>query len=556
VPFTFVQRRYRHLRRYRQVAEVLLRHGFGYVLDRLELDHLVPFGRRVLPPAAPQQTRGARLRAALGALGPTFIKLGQLLSTRPDLVPEDVVAELSLLQDHAPGVPVEQIVPVVERELGRSLQEAFASFEDEPLAAASIGQVHRATLRDGTLVVVKVRRPGIEEVVETDLEILQGLAAMVDERWPQERFSVRAFVDEFARVLRREMDYRLEAGNIERFRRAWAGDPRVRIPRVFWELTTSRVLVMEYLTGVKVDDPEGLRRIGVDPRTVARLGAEVFLRMVLLDGVFHGDPHPGNLFVMEDGVLGIVDFGMVGRLDEDMMNAVADLFVGVIRRDLDRVVRGLVRVGAVDEDADQRPLRRDLADLIDRHYGKSLRQMELGPIVQEVLQLAHRHRLRLPEDLTLLAKALITIEGVGKHLDPEFNALEIAEPFAKELLRRQLDPGYMARRALDDAAEYLQLLARVPAKVDQSLTRLLRGEVAIQFVHKGLEPTVRRLERISNRVAMSVVLAALILGSAVVMQSSAGPMIWGVPALGLLGFVMAAFLGLGLVIGILRSGRF
>ncbi|HLT57746.1 MAG: AarF/UbiB family protein [Limnochordales bacterium] len=556
MPLGFMQRRYRHWRRYRQVVEVLLRHGFGYALDQLDLQDLVPFGRRVLPPAPPEQTRGARLRAALEALGPTFVKLGQILSTRPDIVPEDVVEELSLLQDHVPAVPVDQVIPVVEAELGRPLSEAFASFDPEPLAAASIGQVHRATLPDGTGVAVKVRRPGVEEVVETDLEILQDLARLIEERWRPERISPVAFVDEVARVLRREMDYRLEAGNIQRFRRAWAGDPRVRIPRVYWDLTTSRVLVMEYLSGVKVDDRAGLERLGVDPRQIARLGAEIFLQQVLIDGVFHGDPHPGNLLVLDDGSLGMLDFGIVGRLDQELLDAVADLFVGVTRRDTERIVRGLTRVGAVGDDVDPRALRRDLSDLIDRHYGKTLQQMELGPIVQEILRLAHRHQLRLPEDLLLLAKALVTIEGVGKHLDPDFNALEIAEPFARELMERQLDPAAVARRALAEAGAYLQLLGRLPERVDESLSRLVRGEIQIQFVHKGLDPTVQRLERTSNRVAMSVVLAALILGSAIILQAHAGPTVWGVPVLGVLGFVMAAFLGLGLVIGILRSGRF
>src|SRR5690606_29564168 len=275
---------------------------------------------------------------------------------------------------HVPAVPVDQVIPVVEAELGRPLSEAFASFDPEPLAAASIGQVHRATLPDGTGVAVKVRRPGVEEVVETDLEILQDLARLIEERWRPERISPVAFVDEVARVLRREMDYRLEAGNIQRFRRAWAGDPRVRIPRVYWDLTTSRVLVMEYLSGVKVDDRAGLERLGVDPRQIARLGAEIFLQQVLIDGVFHGDPHPGNLLVLDDGSLGMLDFGIVGRLDQELLDAVADLFVGVTRRDTERIVRGLTRVGAVGDDVDPRALRRDLSDLIDRHYGKTLQQ--------------------------------------------------------------------------------------------------------------------------------------------------------------------------------------
>ena len=555
MPFGFIPRRYRHLRRYRQIVEVLLRYGFDYVLAQLDLQHLIPFRRRLMPPAPPEQTRGARLRSALETLGPTFIKLGQILSTRPDIVPEDIAAELSLLQDHVPPVDVQAIIREVERELGRPLEEAFALFETEPLAAASIGQVHRAVLRDGAHVVVKVRRPGIEEVIATDLEILASLAELIEERLRPERFSPREFVAEFSRVLRREMDYHLEAGNIERFRRAWADERRVRIPKVYWELTTSRVLVMEYLQGVKVDDREGLERVGLDPREVARLGAEVFLRMVLVDGVFHGDPHPGNFLVMDDGALGIIDFGIVGRLDQETMNAVVDLFVGVTRRDTDRVVRGLVQLGALGDDVDLRPVRRDLEDLIDRHHGKSLKQLEFGPLMQEVLQVAHRHRLRLPSDLLLLGKALVTIEGVGKSLDPEFNALEIAKPWAKELIRRQLDPSEVARRAVAEGMEYLQLLGRLPGKMDRSLTRLLRGELQVRFLHEGLDRTVQRLERTSNRVAMAIVLAALIIGSGIVLQAQ-GPIWWGVPAVGVIGFVLAAFIGLGLVIGILRSGRF
>ncbi|MBO8141438.1 MAG: AarF/ABC1/UbiB kinase family protein [Firmicutes bacterium] len=556
MPFGFVPRRYRHLRRYRQIAEVLLRHGFGYAVEQLDLHHLVPFRRRLVPPPDSGRTRGARLRAAVEELGTTFIKLGQLLSTRPDVVPQDIRQELARLQDRVPPVPTERVVAQLEQELGRPVGEVFASFDPEPLAAASIGQVHRALLPGGSQVAVKVRRPEIEGMVETDLEILEGLAALAEERFGRERFSPKELVDEFARALRREMDFRLEAANIERFRRIFADEPRVRLPKVYWEWTTSGVLVSEFFDGVKITDREGLERIGADPKNLARLGAEVFLRQVLIEGVFHGDPHPGNFFVLPDGRLGVVDFGIVGRLEEDDMNAIADMMIGVTRRDPNRVVNGLIRLGAVARGADWRDLRRDLADLIDRHYGQPLGRMELGSIVHEVLQVTHRHRIRMPSDLFLLGKALVAIEGLGRQLDPEFNAVELAEPFVRDLIRRRLDPASMARRAAKEASSYLEMLARLPEKADETLTRLLEGNVHIHFIHEGLERTVRRLELMGNRMAAAVVLGALILGSAIVLQADAGPRLFGVPALGLVGFVLAGVVGLGLIIGILRSGRF
>lgn len=547
-------RRYRHFRRYRQVVEVLLRHGFGYFVERMDLQHLVPFGRRVLSHPHENRSRGARVRAVLEELGPTFIKLGQLLSARPDFVPADIIHELTLLQDRIPAEAADKIVAEIERELGRPLRDAFSEFDEQPLGAASIGQVHRAKLRNGADVVVKVRRPGIENVVDVDLDILAFLAHVADERWPAVRVSFRDVVAEFGRVLRREMDYRLEAANTQRFRELFADDPRVVIPRVYTEFSTSCILVMEHVAGVKISDVDGLARLGVDPADVARLGAQLFLKQVFIDGIFHGDPHPGNVFVLPDGRLGIIDFGVVGRLDDKTVDAVAAVFIGVTQKDVARIIDGLVRLEALDDDADVSALEQDLIDMLDRYHGKPLKQLAVRLIVNELLQLAHYHALRLPPDLLVLSKALVTIEGLGKQLDPNFNALAVAEPFAKELIRSRFHPAAIARRAARDGTQLVSTLATLPGKLERALNRVNRGEARVRVHIEGLERMVHRLERGHNRIAMAIVFAALFLGSVLLMAVGPGPQLWGVPVLAIIPLVAAVATGFWLALVILRSG--
>lgn len=550
-------RRIRHYRRYRQIAEALLRHGFGYVLDQLDLVHLVPLRRRLSGggPGPDSPSPGVRLRRLMEELGPTFVKLGQALSIRADLLPPEILAELGRLQDEVPPFPAAEGIRRIEEEMGKPLGALFASFEEEPLAAASIAQVHRAVLPSGEPVVVKLRRPGIKRQIETDIEILYGLARLARERIREELFDPCPLVEEFSRFIRRELDFKVEARNAWRFRENFRRHPDVYIPKVYWELTTERMLVMEYVEGAKVNDLARIEAWGLDRREVARRGARAFFKQVMIDGFFHGDPHPGNILLQPDGKLVFLDFGVVGRLDEEAMNHLVELFLGVVRFEVDRVVAALMRLGAVQESVDLRQLRREMRELLEQHYDKALGELAAGQVLYDVLRVAHRFRIGLPSDLLLLARAFLAVEGIGELLDPRFNAFEAARPFARELLRRRLDPERLARSVASEGARYVEILARLPSGLDLALSRWNRGETEIRFRHEGLERLIGRVEAAGIRVGSGVIIAGLIVGSSLVVQAEAGPRLLGLPVLGLLGYAAAVIVAMGAALAIRRSGR-
>jgi ubiquinone biosynthesis protein len=547
-----IRRRYRHLRRYRQIVEILIKHGFGFVLEHLELGYLVPFRKRV---QREQDTKGiplpARLRMVLEELGVTFIKFGQLLSTRPDIVPASIIRELEKLQDAVPTVPFQDIREIIEKELKGSLEEIFLDFDPEPLAGASIGQVYRAHLAPNRQVVLKVQRPGVAQQVTTDLEILQGIAHMVEERIPY--FSALELVDQFRMVIYRELDYTREGLNIDRFRRNFAKRPYVHIPQVYWSHTTPRVLTMEYIEGTKLSELEEK----ADPnlkKLIAQRGARAFMEQILVDGYFHGDPHPGNILVADDNRIALIDFGVVGRIGEKTMDGVAAFFLAVIDHDVDKVIKGLQRLKIIG-DEETGGLRDDLIDLIDRHYDKSLQEINIGIVIQEILDVTRRYRLRIPADFLLLVKVLLTLEGVGRSLDPQFNVLTNAQPFARELIKRRMQPQRIWKEVSLEAKDHWELFWRLPRSLDRILTRAGKDQLALRFKHEGLERLIIRLDIASNRLSFGMIIAALIIGSSLIMLTDRGPQLWGFPAIGILGFSLAGFVGLWLILSILRSGK-
>lgn len=549
----------RSISRIREITLILSRHGFSQVLEASGLARFLPLSRRFRGRSGLSGDVPApvQLRMALEDLGPTFVKLGQMLATRPDLVPPDYVEEFKKLQDEVPPFPFTEARRIIEEETGVPLAEAFFQVDPDPLAAASIAQVHRARLTDGSRVVLKVRRPGVDRTISQDLATLYLLVNLVERYIPESRpFHLRGIVDEFSRTIRRELDFFLEAANTERFRKDFEGDETVLIPTVRWEFTTKRLLVLEAVEGDPCDDRDGLEARGVETEVIAHRMARAFLKQVFEDGLFHGDLHPGNVLITPDGKIAFLDFGAVGYLSEDLQENLGHLFVALIGRDYAGLADGYLRMGTSDEPVDRRAFQRDLREFIEPYYGRPLKDLRLGEILREATQIAFRHQLRVPPDLILLARSIVTIEGIARTLHPGFRVLDEAVPYARKLLARRLDPRRQGRIAVRTLRDFREFLQAVPSQVTQIFQKMLEAKFAVDFVHKGYEPVLDEMDRATNRISFSLIISALIVGSSLIVLSGKGPQLWEFPVFGILGFLLAGILGFGLAIAILRSGKF
>jgi ubiquinone biosynthesis protein len=502
--------------RQRQIAEVLARYGLNYLANAVGLERLVA-RERALRGRKPreQHTPPEDLRRALEELGPTFIKLGQLLSTRADLLPLDYRTALAKLQDAAPAIPTDVVQEIVAAELHTSTSDAVVGFHAEPLACASVGQAHLATLLDGTEVVVKVRRPNVVEVMDQDLEIIQNFAARASRRSKAAaRYDLDGLADEFVQTLRAQLDYLQEARNAERFAANFAGDSSVQIPRVFWDLTTSRVITLERIRGMKVTDTAALDEAGLDRHDLAQRAAQIVAKMVFEDGFFHADPHPGNFFIEPSGRVGIVDFGMVGTLDDALREQLSRLLIGFVRQDPDRLADALLTLDTSPEPVERARLREDLAGLLERYFGLSIGEISLRTAVGDVLGIVRRHGLRLPRDLALLLTVLLVAEGLVAQLDPQFQFAEALAPYARRQLLAQLTPAAIRQRVEHFGADLADLAVDFPGRLDRLLKSVESGGLEVRLRADELESLLTRAERIGNRIAVAVFAAATIDGLA------------------------------------------
>lgn len=559
--FARINRNLRSLKRYRQILGVLIKYGFGQIIEQLNIDYYLEIGKRIVSLGTMAKkferlTTQVRLRLAMEELGPTFIKLGQILSTRPDLIPIEYAEEFRKLQDRVPPISSHLIRAEIEKQFQAPLEDLYAEFHDISIAAGSIAQVHKARLHTGELVAVKIRRPGVMALLETDLDILAGLAYLVEHHLPVlDFFDPSGVVREFRRTLFRELDLTREAHTIERFTANFANSGILVTPQVFRDLSCETILTLEYIDGTKINDIKQLDQQGFSRPKLADMIAHNLLEQVMVHGMFHGDPHPGNVFVVPDGRICFLDFGMIGRLDQELRQQLCDLLIAVHQRDAERIITLLVYSGEISDDIDRRLLKRDISELIDDYYSLSLAEIDTAKLFREFVDLLNRHHIKFPSDLVLLAKALVTIESVARHLDPDFVLMEQIRPQIEKLLQSRFSAGWMIRDAAGTGRDYASLLRHLPHDLRELIGRINRNKFKIDLEHRGLQKLITDLDRSTNRISFSLIIAALVVGSSLVMQTEKGPILFGFPLISLLGYSIAAFLGLGLAIAILRSGR-
>lgn len=551
----------RDIGRLNEIVTVFVRHGFGDMVRRLGLaDALARAGRAVRMDHVADLARvepPVQVRLALEELGTTFVKFGQILAGRTDLLGPAWTAELEKLHSRVPPVPLDALLAQFREDLGAEPEALFARFEREPLAAASIAQVHLAQLRDGTEVVVKMRRPGIEERVEADLRLLERLAAVAEAEFAWLRpFHPRRLVREFARSLRRELDLSAECRHAERIAANLAELPFVVVPRVHWEYTGTRINVQDRMRGVPGDRLEQLATIpGVDRVLLARRGAQAVLKMTLQDGVFHADPHPGNIFYLDGNRIGLIDFGMVGRLPEHRRDELMALLLGLVERRPGEVVEVLLDWAGESPGMDPGQLEAEIEEFVDQYHGTPLASLNLGQMLGDVASLLRAHRLSLPADLSLLIKAFISLEGIGRRLDPGFDMAGEALPLLRRIAEERYAPRAVAARTRQALRRALMVAEQLPRDAGNLLRSARRGRLNVGIEVAHLRRLGNQVDRAANRLAMALVIAALIVGSSIVMTVPAGPTLFGLPAFGLLGFLGAVAGGLWLARAIWRTRR-
>jgi ubiquinone biosynthesis protein len=554
-------RTYRYAKRYKEILHVLIKYGFGDLVDSLKIRQFIEIGIEKISGKQPERieklSRPERVRMVLEELGPTFVKLGQILSMRPDLIPLEYVQELSKLQDDVPSFPYDGVKETIKSETGRFPEEIFCSFDQTPIAAASVGQVHKAILKGSEEVVaVKVQRPNIQQTIEVDLEIMLHLASLMERHVVEmEVLHPTKAVNEFARSIEEELNYTVEASHIEHFARQLLDDETVYVPKVYRDLSTQRILVMEFVDGIKASDFDHLEQVGYDLKEVASRGADSILKQICVYGFYHADPHPGNIFILPNNVICFIDLGMMGRIGQQEREDFADFVELLINRDENKVVDALLKLTNYTEAPNRSELQRDLAEFIDRYAYVPLKKLEIGKMLQSILEILTARGMSLEPDLYLMIKALSTAEGLGRFLDPEFEIARHAEPFFRKIKALRYARTRIAGDLVDSGTDLIRLFKVIPRELREVLKNVRDGKLRIEIAYHELDRTLFRLDLISDRIASAIVLAALIVGSSIIILSRTPPRWHDMPIIGLLGFLIAAVMGFWLLTSILKRER-
>jgi len=546
----------RDIERLRQILAVLFEEGFDFLLSRIGLRHHVPVTKILKRKLGKKEDLKpeVRLRRTLERLGPTFIKLGQVLSVRPDLVPKEYCKELEKLQDKVPPIPFSDVKSTIEKEFGRSIENIFSHFDKEPVASASISQVHKATLKTGQKVAVKVQRPKVKQLMETDIEIMFYFAGLLEKHAENIRkYKPVKIIAEFKEWTERELDFRLEARNAKRFFQNFKDSKTVRIPKVYDDLTTGMVLTLEFIEGVELTNLREIKKRHVDFRQVIKNGFDAIMTQVFVHGIFHADPHPGNIIVLKDNLIAFVDFGIVGYFDERLKSRAMDIIYGIVRQDADIIMETLSGMGMESNETDYDQLRYDIDLLIQPLRDSSIKEIKISKVLEEILEIGLRHKLRVPASLVLFGKTVITLEGIALEYDPDFKLIESTRPFIEKLMAKRISPAYMLKNFVHSMSRYRRFAEEFPEKAERVLDRIQRGTVKVEIEDTDIKKLALEIDRSSNRVAYGLLIAALLITAALLFQIEKGPAILGIPILSLLSFLFASVFAFVLFISIVKE---
>jgi ubiquinone biosynthesis protein len=557
------RKRIRHLHRYQEIVSAFTRNGFGFLMKELGLLELLSMPKRLFIEGKEidRKSVGERFRIFLEGLGPTFIKIGQIASTRSDIFPVDIITELEKLQDNVPPFSYEEVQDVFFAEFGVFVEDMYSDFHEKPLAAASIGQVHYAVLKTGERVAVKIQRPNIHKVIETDLEILHDIAMLAERRleWAA-KYQLCDIVDEFAKSLRAEVDYSLEGRNSEKIAKQFEGNSKIYIPKVYWDYSSQKVLTMEFVEGTKLNELEKIEKIGYNRKVIAERVVNAIFKQIIVDGFFHGDPHPGNVLVTTGNQIIFMDFGMVGRLSPQMRDHFASFIISMMVQNTEGVVKAVMKMGLIPEDANLAMLRADVDMLREKYYDIPFSQLSLGEAVNDLFSVATKHGIRIPTDLTLVGKSLLTMEGMVEKLDPDLSIVKIAEPFGRHLLKERYQPKNVAGRLWGNFLEYSEIVADLPKSIKEFSSIMKKGKMRVEISLSDLDRLLTRVERVSNRISFSIVLLSfsiimvgLIIGTS--LSGNTTTIIWRLPTVEI-GFGVALVMIIWLFYSIFKSGRF
>lgn len=553
-------RKLKHAHRFQEVTNAFLRNGFSYFVYRLGLsNNSIPKKQQVSQEYMNKRTAGIKLREVLQELGPTFTKLGQIASTRRDLVPFEIAEELEKLQDQVSSFPFQQVREMIEIELGQSLEDLFDEFSETPLASASIGQVHKATLLSGEKVAIKVQRPEVKPIMEIDLEILDDLARVMEARisWAK-TYQIRKIIEEFSNSLRAELDYQTEGRNCERIAKQFSNQPEIHVPKIHWEYTTKKVLTMEYVEGIKVNQIKRLDEDGYDRKLIAKRITNSMLHQILIEGFFHGDPHPGNIFIKKNNHVAYLDFGMIGRLSEDTKFHFASLVIHLQDGNTKGLLKTITSMGVHSNDTDMLTLYNDVDEFVMKYSDIPLSKLSIGEALKDLLDIIYHHQIQVPSDLSILGKTLFIVESVVRDLDPDLSILDTVKPFGEKLLKQRYEPKTVLKESWSEFVENAQIFAKVPKNLKDLTATIQQGKLHIDMSVTELKDFLQRLDKISNRLAFSIILLAfsimmvgLTIGASITGQQN---LLWEFPAIEI-GSIFATLMFLFILFAIIKSGK-